>query len=117
VGGTHGTYRKISKSRAMRGAVGRPRGPQRGEGGCQGASLRGLDRRSRPLSGHESGTCPQKSGVPCACHGSDDGGLPWFIKSGQEPNGIKLGKAKRGGYSKFRYLQFNDFAVSTLFRA
>jgi hypothetical protein len=32
-------------------------------------------------------------------------------------NGIKLGKAKKGGYSKFRYLQFNNFAISTLFRA
>jgi hypothetical protein len=38
-------------------------------------------------------------------------------KSGQEPNGIKLGKSKRRGYSKFRYLQFNNFAISTLFRA
>jgi hypothetical protein len=36
---------------------------------------------------------------------------------GSEWNGIKLGKAKRGGYSKFRYLQFNNFAISTLFRA
>jgi hypothetical protein len=40
-----------------------------------------------------------------------------FTKYGQEPNGIKLGKAKGGGYSKFRYLQFNNFAISTLFRA
>ena len=40
-----------------------------------------------------------------------------FTKSTQEPNGIKLGKAKRGGSSKFRYLQFNKFAISTLFRA
>jgi hypothetical protein len=39
------------------------------------------------------------------------------IKSGQEPNGIKLGKAKRGGYGKFRYLQANNFVISTLFRA
>jgi hypothetical protein len=36
---------------------------------------------------------------------------------GSWPNGIKLGKAKGGGYSKFRYLQFNNFAISTLFRA
>jgi hypothetical protein len=38
-------------------------------------------------------------------------------QDGPIPNGIKLGKAKRGGYSKFRYLQFNNFAISTLFRA
>ena len=38
-------------------------------------------------------------------------------KMGQEPNGMKLGKAKRGGYRKFRYLQFNNFAILTLFRA
>jgi hypothetical protein len=37
--------------------------------------------------------------------------------SGSSANGIKLGKAKGGGYSKFRYLQFNNFAISTLFRA
>ncbi len=36
---------------------------------------------------------------------------------GSWPNGIKLGKAKRGGYRKFRYLQFNNFAILTLFRA
>jgi hypothetical protein len=36
---------------------------------------------------------------------------------GSWANGMKLGKAKRGGYSKFRYLQFNDFAIVTLFRA
>src|SRR6267142_4232058 len=36
--------------------------------------------------------------------------------SGGEGNGIKLGKAKGRGYSKFRYLQFNNFAISTLFR-
>jgi hypothetical protein len=33
------------------------------------------------------------------------------------PDGMKVGKAKRGGYSKFRYLQFNNFAILTLFRA
>jgi hypothetical protein len=38
-------------------------------------------------------------------------------QSGSYANGIKLGKAKGGGYSKFRYLQFNNFAISTLFRA
>jgi hypothetical protein len=38
-------------------------------------------------------------------------------KNAHEPNGINLGKAKGGGYSKFSYLQFNNFAVSTLFRA
>jgi hypothetical protein len=42
---------------------------------------------------------------------------PNVTKSAQEPNGIKLGKAKGGGYSKFRYLQLNNFAISTLFRA
>ena len=36
---------------------------------------------------------------------------------GSWANGIKLGKAKRGGCSKFRYLQLNNFAISTLFRA
>ncbi len=30
---------------------------------------------------------------------------------------VKLGKAKRGGHRKFRYLQFNNFAMLTLFRA
>jgi hypothetical protein len=39
------------------------------------------------------------------------------IKYGQEPNGMKLRKAKRGVYSKFSYLQFNNFAILTLFRA
>ena len=40
-----------------------------------------------------------------------------ITKNDDDPNGIKLGKAKRGDYSKFRYLQFNNFAISTLFRA
>jgi hypothetical protein len=40
-----------------------------------------------------------------------------FTKTGQEPNGMKLGKAKRRGYGKFRYLQFSDFVMLTLFRA
>jgi hypothetical protein len=39
------------------------------------------------------------------------------MKSGSWPNGMKLGKANRGGYSKFRYFQSNDFAILTLFRA
>ena len=30
---------------------------------------------------------------------------------------MKLGTAKRGSNSKFRYLQFNNFALSTLFQA
>jgi len=38
-------------------------------------------------------------------------------KNDDDPNGIKLGKSKGRGYSKFRYLQFNNFAISTLFRA
>jgi hypothetical protein len=38
-------------------------------------------------------------------------------KVGSWLNGIKLGKANGGVYSKFRYLQFNNFAISTLFRA
>jgi hypothetical protein len=38
-------------------------------------------------------------------------------KKGSYANGIKLGKAKKGDYSKFRYLQFNSFAILTLFRA
>jgi hypothetical protein len=36
------------------------------------------------------------------------------MKSGSWLNGTKLGKAKRGGYSKFRYLQSNNFAILTL---
>jgi hypothetical protein len=32
-------------------------------------------------------------------------------------NGIKLGKTRGGDYSKFRHLQFNNFAISTLFWA
>jgi hypothetical protein len=36
---------------------------------------------------------------------------------GSWPNGIKIGKAKKGGYSEFRHLQSNDFAILTLFRA
>jgi hypothetical protein len=36
---------------------------------------------------------------------------------GSWPNGMKLGKAKRRGYGKFRYLQFSDFLMLTLFRA
>ena len=32
------------------------------------------------------------------------------------PNGIKLEKPKTGIYSKFIYSQFNNFAISTLFR-
>jgi hypothetical protein len=40
-----------------------------------------------------------------------------FTESPSSTNGIKLGKTKGGGYSKFRYLQFNNFAISTLFRA
>jgi hypothetical protein len=31
-------------------------------------------------------------------------------------NGIKLGNAKMGAYSNFRYVQFNNFAISALFR-
>jgi hypothetical protein len=41
----------------------------------------------------------------------------YLTKSADDPNGIKLGKAKGGGYSKFKYLQFNNFAISALFRA
>jgi hypothetical protein len=36
---------------------------------------------------------------------------------GSYANGMKLGKAKRGGYSKFKYLQFNNFAILTLLPA
>jgi DNA-binding response OmpR family regulator len=36
---------------------------------------------------------------------------------GSSSNGMKLGKAKREGYRTFRDLQFNSFAISTLFRA
>jgi hypothetical protein len=39
------------------------------------------------------------------------------ITFGSCANGIKLGKAKREVFSKFRYLQFNNFAISTLLRA
>jgi hypothetical protein len=53
----------------------------------------------------------------CQRIGSCETDFAISIKYGQEPNGIKLGKAKGGGYSKFRYLQFNNFAISTLFRA
>ena len=42
---------------------------------------------------------------------------PWFTKMAQEPNGMKLSKAKRGEHSKFRHLQFNNFPILTLFRA
>jgi hypothetical protein len=42
---------------------------------------------------------------------------PQLTKNADEPNGMKLGKAKRGGYRKFRYLPFNNFAILTLFRA
>ena len=38
-----------------------------------------------------------------------------FTKSDEEPNGIKLGIAKREGYSEFGYLQFNNVAILTLF--
>ena len=41
----------------------------------------------------------------------------FFTENGTDPNGIKLGKAKRGGCCKFRYLQFNNFAILTLLRA
>jgi hypothetical protein len=40
----------------------------------------------------------------------------WTIY-GSWPNGMKLGTAKRGGYRKFKYLQFNNIAILTLFRA
>jgi|SRR6266850_520555 len=43
--------------------------------------------------------------------------LDYGTLGGSWANGIKLGKAKGRGYSKFRYLQFNNFAISTLFRA
>ena len=36
---------------------------------------------------------------------------------GTYPNGIKLGKAQRGGQRIFRYSQFNNFVILTLFRA
>jgi hypothetical protein len=36
---------------------------------------------------------------------------PRFTKTGQEPNGINLGRAKGEGHSKFRRLQFNNFAI------
>ena len=49
------------------------------------------------------------------CHRSGFG--KWNDILQHFPEAIKLGKAKRGGYSKFRYLQFNNFAISTLFRA
>ncbi len=37
--------------------------------------------------------------------------------TGQEPNGMKLGKAKKRDYRTFRYLQVNNFPIMTLFRA
>ena len=40
-----------------------------------------------------------------------------LTKSDDDPNGIKLGTAKRGGYCKFRCLQCNNFAISTLVQA
>jgi hypothetical protein len=51
------------------------------------------------------------------------GGSP-LLTLEDEPHGcqevatwVKLGKVKRGGYSKFRYLHLNNFAILTLFRA
>jgi hypothetical protein len=55
-------------------------------------------------------------GLPPSIYTSNSQGKA-LTKTGQEPNGIKLGKAKKGGYSKFRYLQFNNFTISTPFRA
>jgi hypothetical protein len=40
-----------------------------------------------------------------------------YIDMTYHPSGMKLGKAKREGYRTFRDLQFNSFAISTLFRA
>jgi hypothetical protein len=46
------------------------------------------------------------------------GGMAFSPKfPGSSSNGMKLGKAKREGYHKFRYLQFNNVAILTLFRA
>jgi len=54
--------------------------------------------------------------TPCSTIGDNSLAVHGVIV-GFGPNGIKLGKAKGRGYSKFRYLQFNNFAISTLFRA
>jgi hypothetical protein len=39
------------------------------------------------------------------------------MKLGSWPNGMKLRNAKGDSHRKFRYLQFNNVAISTLFRA
>jgi hypothetical protein len=57
-------------------------------------------------------------GSPAAViHGAVTGSRISITKSADDPNGIKLGIAKRGGYSKVSYLQSNNFTISTLFRA
>jgi hypothetical protein len=38
-------------------------------------------------------------------------------KAASQPNGMKLGKSTRGIYIDYRYLQFNNVAILTLFRA
>ncbi len=43
--------------------------------------------------------------------------LTHLTKSADDPNGMKLRKAKRGSSHKFRCLQFNNFVILTLFEA
>src|SRR6266850_1930730 len=69
-----------------------------------------------------NGVCSQAS--PCLCSDSlrtsllsCSHSLRMGSDSGSWPNGIKLGKANGGYYSKLRHLQFNNFAISTLFWA
>lgn len=57
--------------------------------------------------------------VPYSIPGDERRGERWtrITKRAHEPNGMKLGKAKKRGYRKFRYLHVNNFPILTLFRA